>query len=102
MDRGSDRKPLVTAAVRQMVKLGTHKRALEEAGDQGLPFMEGPLVFETTGAMGEETLKWWKSIVEMEADQRILGAPQSRLEQGLEHTWSANKFSSSAFTGFLV
>ena len=51
-------------------------------------------VFETTGAIGEETQKWWKSVVEMEADQRIPGAPQSRLEQGLEHTWSANKFSS--------
>ena len=94
LDRGSDRKPLVAAAVRHTVKLGTHKKALEEAGDQGLPFTKGPLVFETTGAMGEETQKWWKSIVEMEADQRIPGAPQSRREQGLEHTWSANKFSS--------
>ena len=36
-------------------KLGTHKKALEEAGDQGLPFTKEPLVFETTGAMGEET-----------------------------------------------
>ena len=94
LDRGSDRKPLVAAAVRHTVKLGTHKKALEEAGDRGLPFTKGPLVFETTGAMGEETQKWWKSIVEMEADQRIPGAPQSRWEQGLEHTCSANKFSS--------
>ena len=94
LDRGSDRNPLVAAAVRHTVKLGSHKNALEEAGDQGLPFTKGPLVFETTGAMEEETQKWWKSIVEMEADQRIPGAPQSRREQGLEHTWSANKFSS--------
>ena len=77
-----------------MVKLGIHKRALEEAGDQGLPFIKGPLVFETTGAMGEETQQWGKSIVEMEADQRTPGAPQSRREQGIEHTWSAHKFSS--------
>ena len=35
---------------------------------------------------GEETQKWWKSIVEMEVDQRMPGAPQSRQEQGLEHT----------------
>ena len=40
-------------------------------------------------ATGEETQKWWKSIVEikMKADQRIPGEPQSRREQGLEHTW---------------
>ena len=92
-DRGRDRKPLVAAAVRHTVKLGTHKKALEEAGDQGLPFTRRPLVFETTGAMGEETQKWWRSIVETKVDQRIPGASQSRQEQGLEHTWSANKFS---------
>ena len=73
---------------------GTHKKALEEAGNQGLPFTKGPLVFEKTGAMREELQKWRKSIVEMEADQRVPGAPQSRREQGLEHTWSANKSSS--------
>ena len=59
---------------------------------------KGPVVFEATGAMGEETQKWWKSIVEMEADERI---PQSRREQGLEHTWSANKFSSCWLHFFL-
>ena len=42
----------MAAAVRHTVKLGTHKNALEEAGDQGFPFTKGPLVFETTGAMG--------------------------------------------------
>ena len=46
------------AAVWHTVKLGTQKKALEEAGDQGLPLTKGPLVFETTGAMGEETQKW--------------------------------------------
>ena len=35
------------------------------------------LVFEIIGAMGEETQKWWKSIVEMGADQRMPEAPQS-------------------------
>ena len=84
----------MAAALRHTIKLGTHTRALEEAGDQGLAFTKGFLVFETTRAMGEERQKWWKSIVEMEADQRITGAPQSRQEQGLEHTYSANKFSS--------
>ena len=63
LDGGSRRKPLVAAAVRHTVKLGTHKRALEEAGDQGLLFTKGPLVFETTGAMGEETQTRWKPIL---------------------------------------
>ena len=52
LERGSDGRPLVAAAVRHTAKLGTHKKALEEAGDQGLPFVKGPQVFETTGAMG--------------------------------------------------
>ena len=82
----------MAAAVRHTVKLETRKRALEEAGTKVSP----PLVFETTGAIaiGEEIQTLWKSIVEMEADQCIPGAPQSRQEQGLEHTWAANKFSS--------
>ena len=83
----------MAAAVRHTVKLGAHKKALEEAGDRGLPFTKEPLVFETTGAMGDETQKWWKSVVEMEAVRRIPGAPQSRREHGLEHTWPANKLS---------
>ena len=45
----------MAAAVRHTVKLRTHKKALEEGG---LPFTKGPLVFETTGAMVEETRKW--------------------------------------------
>ena len=85
LDTGSDKRPLVAAAPRYNVKLGTHKRALEEAGDQGFPFTKGPLVFETKAAMGEDTQKRWKSIVEMETDQRTPEAPQSKREQGLEH-----------------
>ena len=44
LDGGSDRKPLVAAAVPHRVKLGTHKKALEEAGDQFArsPLHEGP------------------------------------------------------------
>ena len=86
LGRGSDRKPLVAAAVWHTVKLGTHKRALERS-----PLHEGALVFENRGYGAQ---KWCTPIVEGEADQRIPGAPQSRQEQGLEHTWSANKFSS--------
>ena len=100
LDRGCDRKPLVTAAVRHTGKSRTHKRALEEAADQGIPFTKGPLVFDKAGAMGEETHQWQKSIVEMEADQRMPGAPRSRREQWLEQTWSANKFSSCWLQNF--
>ena len=39
---------------------------------------------EPKPAMGEEMQKWWKSIVEMETDQRIPGARQSKREQALE------------------
>ena len=83
LEKGRERKPLVAAAVQHTFKLGTHERALEEAGDQCLPFTKDPLVVETTGAIGAETQKWWKSIVEMEVDQCRPGAPRSRQEQGL-------------------
>ena len=35
----------------------------DAAGAAGLPFIKQPLVFETTGAMGTETQKWWKEMV---------------------------------------
>ena len=40
----------MAAAVQHTVKLGTHTRAHEGAGDQGPTFTKGPLVFETSGA----------------------------------------------------
>ena len=49
LQRGSDKRPLVAAALRHKAKLGTYKKALEEAGDQGFPFTKGPLALETTG-----------------------------------------------------
>ena len=57
-------------------------------GNEGLPFTKGPLVFETTGAMWEEPQKLSKPMVEMDADQRTSGAPQSSQKQGLEHVVS--------------
>ena len=41
LGRWSNRKPLVAAAVRHMVKLDTHKRALEEAGTKVSPSRRG-------------------------------------------------------------
>ena len=32
--------------------------------------------------MGEETQKWWKSIVEMEAEKRIPGTPEQTGTKG--------------------
>ena len=45
----------MAAGLRHTAKLGTLKKALEEAGDLGLPFTKGPFVIETADAMGEET-----------------------------------------------
>ena len=55
---------------------------LDEAEEQGLSFTKGLLVVETIGAMEEETQIWWKSIVEMEADQRIPSAPKADGSKG--------------------
>ena len=54
-----------------------------------------PIVFETTGAMGKETQKWWKDLVEwsQKRDDELEGT-RSRRQMGLEHTWSANDWSS--------
>ena len=54
--------------------------------------MKLPIVFETTGAMGEETQKWWGQMVELEKENLNQGGI-SRRELGLEHTWSANNWS---------
>ena len=37
--------------------------------------MKGPVLFVAIGAMGEEAQKWWKLILEMEADH-IRGTPE--------------------------
>ena len=43
------RKPLVAAVVQHTVKLGTHKRALEKAGVQGVHFTKGPHFLKQQG-----------------------------------------------------
>ena len=57
-----------------------------------LPFYKVPLAFETTGAMGKATQSWWQSVRKLEADVRGVGETTSRMQLGLEHTWSANNF----------
>ena len=70
MQRLSRRQPPKAAEIRHKDKMSTHRKALAAAGANGLPFTKVPLVFETTGAMGTETQKWWKEISRMEKDQR--------------------------------
>ena len=93
---GSNKQPLKAAAEATRKKNSKHDAEVAKAGPQGLPtpFEFQPLAFETTGAMGRETEKWWKSVVAMEAELRAVGQPSSRRDLGLEHTWAANSFSS--------
>lgn len=90
---GSDRQPLKAAAKGHEAKLAKHKVEEQSAG-LTCQFAFQPLAFETTGAMGRETQKWWKSVLVMEAQLRGEDAPSSRRDIGLEHTWTANSFSS--------
>ena len=91
LDKHSDKIPLVAAAGRHQQKLTTHNQAVQEAGPTGLAFVKVPLVFETTGAMGKETKKWWDSIKTRDKNLHEFG-PQSRRANGLTHTWNANSF----------
>ena len=84
---------LAATKVRYREKMSSHRKQAGEAGADGLQFVKMPLVFETTGAMGEETQKWWDSVLALEKAKRAPGDPTSRRELGLDFTWSANKHS---------
>ena len=92
LDNNSNETPLVAAEIRHRQKLSTHRKAAEEAGPGGLAFVKTPLVFETTGAMSKGTQKWWESVKQLNKERNKYG-PKSRRENGLQHTWSANSFS---------
>ena len=77
-----------------------YKYTLEQAGAQGLPFTMTPLAFEATGAMSTSTQKWFKQMVKenkelLKAKAAATKDPAttSRMQLGLPHTWTANKFS---------
>ena len=74
LDKRAADVPLVAAADGQREKKNFHDLRTREAGTQGIPFKFQPLAFEATGAMGAETQKWWKSIVEPEASMRTEGS----------------------------
>ena len=107
-DRGSDRKPLVAAAIWHTVKLGKRRRALEEAGDQGLPSTKGPLVVETIGPLGRRHRKGRSQLSNGGGPTHTRSTPEQAGAKSwcisisipgadgskeLEHRWSANKFS---------
>ena len=92
IQHNSDKRPLSSAKARHTAKMATHRKALDAAGAAGLPFNKKPLVFETTGAMGNEAQQWWTAVLKMEQAQRVPGDPTSRRDLGLEHTFSANGF----------
>ena len=37
--------------------------------------------------------KWWKTVLQLEQAEHVPGQPTSRRDKGLEHTFSANGFS---------
>ena len=88
----SHRVPLNAAKDKYRKKMNTHDKAVEQANRQNLvlPFDKYPLVFETTGAYGKETLAWFNSMV---AHWKDLKMPSLR-DLGLDHTWSAASYES--------
>ena len=93
LDTSSHTTALKAAHNRHTEKMGTFRRAEASAGGAGLSFSKLPIVFETTGAMGEETKKWWDQMMVI-ASETANGCHLSRRARGLEHTWSANSWSS--------
>ena len=92
--KSSWKKPLVTAQSRHDTKMDQYNDYKARAGAQGLPFRLTPLAFETTGAMGVETQKWFKKMIKLNAAIKgeDIGETKSRMQQGVPCTWSANTF----------
>ena len=92
LDTNSHTEALKAALNRHTEKMGTLHRAEAAAGGVVLNFIKLPIVFESTGAMGEETQKWWQQMLKIEKENLNEGAI-SRRELKLEHTWTANNWS---------
>ena len=94
--RNSWKTPLVAAKVGHDSKIKVFQETLIRAGAQGLNFTMTPLAFETSGAMGKETVKWFESMVAQ--NKAIEGQDRegisSRMQNGLPNTWTANSFGS--------
>jgi len=95
LEKLSHKEELSAAAEAHKRKMQRYRRQVEDAGQHAeLPFVKVPLAFETTGAMGRETQEWWESVLELERRERGDAAEPSRRDMGLDHTWTANSFSS--------
>ena len=92
LEKESSKVPLKAAAEAHKRKMQVYQRQLEAAGQARLPFIKVPLAFETTGAMGEETQKWWQSVLKLEWERNNDMGLSSRREIGIDHTWTANSF----------
>ena len=92
--RQSSWRPLMAAAIRHKDKMAVFATQKAQAGVGGLPFVKVPLVFETTGAMGKETEKWWQGVLILERKSRDPALPVSRKDQDLDWSFTANAFSS--------
>ena len=85
LQKHTDRIPLKAAAEAHKRKMDNYQKQLEQAGQAGLQFTKTPLAFETTGAMGAETQKWWKGVLE-------LAKERDPIRQIADSTWTAKKF----------
>ena len=73
-------------------KMTAHERQRVRASSQNaqLPFFKSPLVFESTGAWGPETVKWFDKMVR---DNKQVNPPLLQLA-GSPHTFTALSYSS--------
>ena len=95
LEKESDINPLKAAAEAHRRKMEVHARHVAMSPGE-LPFDKVPLAFETTGAMGVETQKWWKEVLKLEADCGTRGENDAanRMLQGMACTWTATRFES--------
>ena len=66
IQHNSDKRPLSSAKARHSAKMATHRKALDAARAAGLPSTKKPLVFQTTGGMGNDAQKWWATVLKFE------------------------------------
>ena len=94
LEAGSDRESLIAAKKFHERKMSLFEQQVRQS-ERPIDFDKVPLIFESTGAMGKETQKWWESVLKMERKRcEERRENPSRQYQGLEHTWSADRFAS--------
>lgn len=92
----ASRTPLKAARKRENDKLNKHRRAVETLGETAIDCELIPLIFETTGAFGQEARRWWEKFAMPLAAKRELTnqclstLPGAGSDPNLLHTWTAN------------